>query len=293
MLISPYTIILASSALITSLISLYVLRCRTCRASHEFVLLLAAMSWWSALNVLESIAPTLDQKVFFSTIGYLGSQYAPVIYLLFTLRYTQMDGWLSSWRERALFIIPTFSLLMAATNPIHHLLWPQISLTASAFAGSYVIYTHGPWYWVEIGYSYTLLFAGMAAFFLASFRRPRLNSLQCRLMLAASLVPVAGNIGYAFFFTRVEGIDPTPLLMNIAGILIAIVITRFWFLDIIPIAREQVLESMNEGMIILDPKNRIVDINPAATRLLLISGEAEGSLIAEVLPWLTVSGLTN
>lgn len=287
MQITLYTIILASSALVTGLISLYILKCRTCRASYEFAILLAAMSWWSAMIAFESLSQTLDQKIFFSIASYPGSQFSPVIYLLFALKYTGMDSWLSARRKGMLFIIPFISLMMAVTNAGHHLLWADISLAKSVFAGTYVIYTHGPWYWIEVAYSYSLLFTGMFAFFLVSFRYPLLNSLQCRLILLASLFPIAGNIGYAFFFTQLEGIDPTTLLLSVGDVLIAIVITRFWFLDIVPIAREQVLESMNEGMVILDLKNRIVDINPSARHLFRIPDAKGGQVITDILPWWT------
>ena len=280
-----YSIILACSALITALLSLYILRFRTNRASEEFIFLLVAMSWWAAMAALEANARTLDHKILFSIASYPGSQFAPVFYFLFALKYTRMDSWLSARKKALLFILPVFSLLVAATNGAHHLLWSDISLAESAFAGSYAVYTHGPWYWVEVLYSYCLLLAGIGALFLASTRYPLLNSIQCRWILTASLIPLAGNMAYAFFFTSVQGIDPTPLVLSICSILIALGISQLRILDIVPIAREKVLESMKEGVIIIDRKSRIVDINPSAINLLRLPRLMGGKNITDIFPW--------
>lgn len=287
MAFSLYTITLIIAAVVTCSLSLYVYRYRSGKASRAFVLLLACMSWWSAMIACESIAPTLELKVLFSIASYPGSQFSPVLYFLFALRYTRRDAWLTRGRTAALFLLPSFSILMAATNHLHHLLWSEIYLVTSSFAGSYVFYAHGPWFWVEILYSYSLLFSGMIAFFLASFRYPPLNLLQCRLILGASIIPVLGNVAYALFLTNLEGIDPTPLIISLGDVLIALVIIRFSFLDLVPIAREQVIESMDEAMIILDAKSRIIDKNPSAMHMLGMTSCTGGDGITRFLPWWT------
>lgn len=45
---------------------------------------------------------------------------------------------------------------------------------------------------------------------------------------------------------------------------------RFRLLDIIPIAREKVIEAMNEGLIVTDNQDRIVDLNQEIRRILSI-----------------------
>lgn len=281
---SLYTLILACSALVTSLISLYVLKYRACRASHEFVLLLAAVSWWSATNVMETFVQGIDLKILFSVLSYLGSQSAPVLFFLFALRFTRMDSWMSGRSTCIFFIIPCISFLMAATNGLHHLLWSSVSLAESAFAGSYAVYEHGPWYWIEWIYSFGLILTGIVALLVAAFRPPEINALQCRLILLFSLVPILGNAGYAFFSSTLAGIDPTPFLFSVTGILMAIGITRYWMLDIVPIARDHVLDSITEGVLILDKKNRIIDANPSVRDLLQVSDPIIGKNITDVIP---------
>jgi signal transduction histidine kinase len=252
------------------------------------------MSWWSAMACLESCSDPFELKIFFSIISYPASQYGPVLFFLFVVKYTQMDGWLTSGKKTALFILPTISCLIAATNTFHHILWTKTILTESVFTGSYVIYTHGPWFWVIVAYSYTLLAIAICVLILASFRYSLLNSFQYRWILVASLFPIVGNIIYVFFFSSVKGIDPTPLLLSFSSIFFTIGIIRFSILDIIPIAREQVLEYMKEGMITIDSKTRILDINPSAIVLLNLHHSVVGSSITEILPgWPSMNATTT
>ena len=63
-------------------------------------------------------------------------------------------------------------------------------------------------------------------------------------------------------------------------------------LDIIPVARSLLLEQLDDGVIVLDPELRVVDLNSAAERLLgLQRGWTPGTPAARV--WGLNSGSTS
>ena len=49
-----------------------------------------------------------------------------------------------------------------------------------------------------------------------------------------------------------------------SGVLIAWGLFRYRMLNIVPIARETIIDNVSDLVIVLDPENRIVDLNPAA-----------------------------
>ncbi len=60
----------------------------------------------------------------------------------------------------------------------------------------------------------------------------------------------------------------------------------FRLFDLAPVARDLLVESMNDGALVLDEDNRIVDINPAAQRFLGTSAAPIGQLADDVFaPW--------
>src|SRR4030095_10272046 len=58
-------------------------------------------------------------------------------------------------------------------------------------------------------------------------------------------------------------LDMAPISFGVSGILCVYAIFRYQFMDLLPIARGRLIESMSDGVLVVDAKGRIVDINPA------------------------------
>ena len=153
MQINAYVILLFLSALITGALAVYTLRRRSERGVIWFGLLLLAIAVWCLFIGFEAAATTLHAKEIFSVLAYLGTPTTPLLFFLFAVHYTQQDDWLTRPIEAVLWVLPVATIVIAATNSIHKLLWPTIELTRT-WAGVTGVYAHGPWYWIEVGYSY-------------------------------------------------------------------------------------------------------------------------------------------
>jgi diguanylate cyclase (GGDEF)-like protein/PAS domain S-box-containing protein len=62
------------------------------------------------------------------------------------------------------------------------------------------------------------------------------------------------------------------------GLIIALSIFRFQLFDLVPVARDTLVEKMLDGILVLDEQSRVVDINPAARRLI---GEASDRALGQ------------
>ena len=81
-----------------------------------------------------------------------------------------------------------------------------------------------------------------------------------------SIIYLTGN-------SPVIGLDLTPFSISLSGTLAAYAILNFRFLDLVPVARETLVEILPDGILALDSQNRIQDINEAALSFLGISNE--------------------
>ena len=63
-------------------------------------------------------------------------------------------------------------------------------------------------------------------------------------------------------------LDLTPTAFTLSGLLIAYALFRHGLLDLVPVARSKLIESMTDGVLVIDFHNRIVDINLAARQFL-------------------------
>ena len=90
--------------------------------------------------------------------------------------------------------------------------------------------------------------------------------------------------GVYFDLTALYHVDLTPSALVISGLAIAWGLFRVRLFDIIPLARDIVVEGMSDGVIVLDTENRFVDLNRAAERFVgRTPSEVIGQPVANVL----------
>jgi len=72
---------------------------------------------------------------------------------------------------------------------------------------------------------------------------------------------------YVLGYSPLQYFNYTTAVFSVSGVILAWALFRHRFLDLLPLARDSVIDSMSDGIILLDLKYRIVDINPAARQL--------------------------
>ena len=72
------------------------------------------------------------------------------------------------------------------------------------------------------------------------------------------------NILYNLQLIPIKGLDITPLSFSLIALVMALGISRNQLFDLMPIAREKLLNGMAEGVIVIDPGDTIIEFNPAA-----------------------------
>ena len=119
----------------------------------------------------------------------------------------------------------------------------------------------GIWYLIFTIYFYILLICG-CYLILAKFKASdKIYKRQNYSIIIAASIPWLANIIYLLGIRPFGHVDVTPFAFIITCFFILIGIYRFKLFDIIPIAREKVLELMQDGFLVLDQKNRIIDFN--------------------------------
>ncbi|MFP4346121.1 MAG: histidine kinase N-terminal 7TM domain-containing protein [Anaerolineales bacterium] len=283
---TPFIIPLFAAAAIALLIAVYMLPRRRAPGARELMVISGALALWAAGYALEIAAVDLATKHFWGQVQYVGIALIPYLWLMFVLAYTQQYySW--SWRKlRWLIIFPFITIGLVFTNSGHGLIWTTTYLkTNGALSVLGVIY--GPWFWLHFVFSYALLLAGAVLLLRAVRQSQALYRPQIWAVIIAVLSPWLGNALYLTGLTPVPGLDLTPFAFTLTLSALAWGIFGYRLGDIAPIARDLVVEGLREGMMVLDLRQRIVDINPAAARMVGIPArQALGKTVADVLaPW--------
>ena len=264
---TPYTIPLIATAGVSLVLALYAWRRRPAAGATPLALFMLAAAEWSLTYALELGSAELALKMVWAKAQYLGISTAAPLMLLLVLQYTGRERWLMPKPLVFIAIVPVIALVSAWTNEFHHLLWADTRL------GSYGSFTileleHGVGFWLFVAFSYLCLLWGMYLLVQAFRRSPPMYRAQVGVMLAGTLAPWLANAVYLSGLNPFPNLDLTPFAFTLTGLSLTWGLFRFQLLDIVPIARDAVLEGMSDGVIVLDRQDRIVDINPAAEGML-------------------------
>ena len=142
---------------------------------------------------------------------------------------------------------------------------------------------HGVWATVLMVWS----LAGIAYLV---WRVPRQRTTVVALSVLAFAVPHLANVIWIASDLRLlDGNDPTPIatLPGAVALVMALRRNSKLTLDVglLPIAQDAVVESMSDGVLVVDDRGRIVDVNPAAIDMLGVTASTTvGRPVQDVLP---------
>ena len=258
---------------------------RASRGAGEFTVSMAAVGIWSIGYFFELVLPSASGRMLAAQIEYLGIASLPPLWLLLAARYTDGIDLRRPLRAALLFVVPAVTLGMAATSRSHGLLWSRVWMDLS-ISPPLLRFVHGPYFWVNLLYAYLLLLAGTVLFIWSIVAsRPFRRSVSVAMIIAA-VAPWIGNVLYISGLNPSPGFDSTPFCFAVSGCALAWVLFRHSLLDMVPFARNRVVETMVDPVFVTDSRGRVVDANPAAAALVPTAGTLVGAPLSTALPGL-------
>jgi len=255
----PYTVVLAVSALTTLITSLIILRREVTGSTALGGVLLASFIWSGAYAMTWSLT-SLQDKVLWLKIMYMGVVAVPALFLIFTLQITHHDNWLTP-RNLALLALEPLTILLLLWLDVRFM-FNQIDL---AQRGGFTVLNieRGPGFWLNTIYSYALILLALVALAVGSMRANQFFRRQYLIILIGSVIPFAASLFTQARYEELADLDMAPMSFSVMSILYAYAVFRHQFMDLLPVARGRLIENMSDGVLVVDGMGRIVDINPA------------------------------
>lgn len=248
-------------------------RRQTARWTIDITLLLTALFIWTMGYAAELTLPAQWLKLWMAKVQYVGITAVPVFWLTFALEFAGYHHLLSRKRLVWLGVIPMLTLLLAFSNDWHGLIWSSVTLDTSGVIDILQL-GHGIWFWVFNVFAQVCMMVGSIILILYLNNIHRTHHWRVRLLAVLPLMPLLGNLAYLFDWVPIPGLDLTPYAFSVSGFFLAWGIYRLELFDINPVARQTAVGSIKDGLVVLDTQQRIIDINPAACRILDRDAEA-------------------
>lgn len=263
--ITTYVTLVTTSGVLTLIIGLYAFFQRhNIPAARLFITYIAVQIVYIFAKAFEMSSRTLEAVMGWTVVEYVGIAYAPILGLLFILRYI---GRTVSLRTMGLtLIIPTITWIMVATNEWHHLFYRSIQIR-EGYELPLIDVEIGQWYVVHGAYTFGCMLVGAILLYRQWGGTNGMYRKQLFALLCGQVIPMLAAFVYLLGLTP-GGVDPVPFIMCFTAAMYVWAMLTTRFLTLVPIAKEVLFESMREGVMVLDANCRLIEYNQAVKTML-------------------------
>jgi PAS domain S-box-containing protein len=248
-----------------------------------------ALTIWLSGTIVRLTLPTPEGLRIGIHLVYTGVLTVPPLWLLLAADHAR-SRLLTSGRATVLLVLFPSALFFLAllTNDGHRLMLREFSF--AGFDGGPAVFA-GPLFWAFMAWAYACVLIGVG-YFAASVRRLARGPERQRgaLLAAGALLPVASSVAYLLDLLPIAA-DTTPFGFTASLALFYVLIFQDRLRESLPLAREDVLAHLEDGVLVADAGGIVVAKNPAALRILGAErGELRGRPLAEALARLAAPG---
>ena len=238
-------------------------RRREAPSARALMVMMAATAFWAFTYALHWLFPNNPAEFFWLDATYLGVVIAPTTFLVFAARFNQLDRWLNRRTLPLLYLIPAMTVILLWTDHYH-----DVFFGGKRVPGATDIFEGGPWYYVGLIYFFAMVIAGYIFMLIGYFRQHGIYRRQSLLIMLGSLIaPAVGLLG-VLGLSPLPGLDLIPMVFTILGVFYTLGLLRLSMFDIVPVAKQIVFDTMQEGMLVIDHQFRLVEMNASAEKLL-------------------------
>jgi len=217
--------------------------------------------------ILELVTPNLQGKMFWDNFQWYTSLVFPVVLLLFAHEYI---GKLTAPAKRTILGLFLFGVLLATVISFN--VFPTIGNFSNRLiiGQPFSIYTYdfGLVTILAAVFTYLVAIGGIVILVIDLLRQNKYFRIQTILIILGISLPVFGTTlvlaGIEFYPNR----DITPFTFALANLILVYGLFRYRLFDIVPIARNLVMDYMNDPAVILDQNDLILDGNASFEKLI-------------------------
>ncbi len=221
-------------------------------------------SLWNLSYSMEILSQGYQAKLFWCSFKLASDFSLPIILLLYILQFMEIRT--IDTKTQILMVIPSATAtLIIFTKMYEGIPWVEITLEAGNSYQTLNVML-GVGYQLLITYNYLIL--GVILLLLRVMTiSPRLYSKR---LSALSIVLVVPWISHLMFILGISpnNLDLTPILSNLAAFTVVWLKPESLYReDVLPAARESIVDGMLDAVLLLNHRKEVLDINPAAQRI--------------------------
>lgn len=242
-----------------------------------FVGLTLAFAAWALVYGAQLGFPTATSQLPFQRLGLAIGGTVPTLWFLFALQCAGVDRWLAGRGKLLLAIDPVVFAVLTLTNLTHGLVWRSMEFRPETGAPS-VELALALGYFMHILYAYLVVAIGIWLITRVFARSPLLYRKQAGVLMVGAVPPFVANIAFTLGWSPIPGLDLTPFAFTFTG-LVGVGLFYFDLLDRAPIARRRAIDTIGDGMLVVDEAGDVINTDTTAEQL-----SEQSSIVGESVP---------
>jgi len=274
-------------AIVATSFTLFVItyRKKSVYSSIFFPIVFLAIAIYVLGYVFEAFAYNIAQGYASLIVKYCGAPYIPPLVLLTMLDYYRRRPKLPV--VALLFLPPAINTILVATWSINGIYYETVNLVSTTYFTQLIVQP-SPVYFVFYGYGY-IIFALILVYAIRYGLPSPVKRHNTIVLIFAMVLPVVFNVAYVVGFTPGE-LDFIPYSTILTLSVLVYAIFRLDAIDILPQAKEILLDNMDDALIVINRKKRLIFANNSAKRLFpILLGTNDEELLSDILPGLSES----
>jgi diguanylate cyclase (GGDEF)-like protein len=226
-----------------------------------FTLLMLASCVYALGFLLQHLSSDYSGLLQGSRVQYLGAVFVSPLLLLFIMDFCGI-------RQRpqiivSVLIVPAVTVVLIFTYPFNGIYFGESAFTADPVP--LLVFQGSVFRTVYFLYAYAVMCAAFVVCLVCRSKRDRLFKKHSMYMIIAMAIPMLGNLITAFL--KLSPIDLTSVFACVMGTIISYTLLFTGMFQVAPLAREEIVENMQDGFILIDPGGKFLDANRTAKRL--------------------------
>jgi len=256
-----------------------------------------ASSGWIFTHFSLFLVETTLQASFILRMVWFFQVFVPPLYLLFSIQYKGYRRWFLGWRQTLLFIFPAILFCLSLFQNTTSLIWPNLSIDLSKIFAP-VQFQIGPIQWMFWIFTYICLIISAWILLKNNSMRGKAYQNQSILLSLIAIIPLVMSIFFLVSPTSGFGFNAAPLSFIGCGIVISFAILRYRLFDLSPVVYHELLESLHDGVLVIDEDKRILQLNHVAAELMGLDksgsvGEPIDLIIDQQSPWIVLNQMVG
>lgn len=260
------------SAVLLIILSFYCLKKANTRTGYYLCVFLLLLSGWCLTSALIFTASSLATKIELARIKFIFIPFIPVN--VFFLVRCFSDNEKVTWPTLiGLLSVPVISVLITL-SPYYTLMSTNYRL--ETFFGSTILtFDNGSWFPIHLIHSRILFIWALVLLVKTSFTNYLIRR-TCWIIFFSLLIPFMLDSMAIILYPVMRFIQIVPIALTFSAVCFYYVIFKEKVLELIPIARNMVIDSIPDIYLVIDYREQLVDFNLHAKKILNLNNSSFG-----------------